>query len=169
MKKLFFILAAFFMLNSLVFSYDKDTSIVNDTCNLLSDNEETELLQIINKLKNDYGSELAILIVNNTNGKSMEEYSLEYCNTNRIGSQKNHDGLLIVVSMHNRGVRIEVGYGLEKIISDDTAGNIIRSIIAPEFKNEKYGVGLIKAVQTIDNKIRLNTSLIGDIKGIKVN
>ena len=168
MNKAIALVFSIFLTTSL-YAYNSDTIIVNDTANVLHENEKKEILQVIDSLRSDLGTEIAILIVNNTKNKAIEEYSSEYFENNKLGSKNKLDGLLLVISLETRQVRIEVGYGLEKIIKDDVAGKIIREILVPNLKSNKYAIGVLESIKNIDYRIRSNPELIGDIKGIKVN
>ena len=70
-------------------------------------------------------------------------------------------GLLITISFLDRKARIEVGTGLENIIKDEVAGEIIREDIAPKFREQNYGRGIYIAVSKIDKLIRDNEKLVG--------
>ena len=55
--------------------------------------------------------------------------------------------------MEERELRIEVGYGLEEVITDIEAGNIINNIIIPRFREENYEAGIYNGVIAISNEI----------------
>ena len=68
--------------------------------------------------------------------------------------QKGKDnGVLILASMKERKIRIEVGYGLEEKVPDGRAGDIIRNGIAPYFKSQRYGEGLYKGLLLLSEAI----------------
>ena len=170
MNKIVLILSLFFFFGMYsLHAYTPNTVIINDQVNILSVEDKNTMNLLIQDLKNNYGSEIAILLVNDTGNQTIENYSLNYANVNKIGRANYYDGILITVSMASRQVRIEVGYGLEKIIRDEVAGEIIRNVISPDFKKEQYGNGLINAIHEIVYKIKANNNLIGNIDGIKVS
>ena len=70
-----------------------------------------------------------------------------------IGDKGKDNGLLIVVAVDDRHVRIEVGYDLEQFITDGFAGETIRDVITPQFRNSNYGGGLLAGATTIINRI----------------
>jgi uncharacterized protein len=70
-----------------------------------------------------------------------------------IGQKGKDNGLLIVVAVEDRKVRIEVGYDLESIITDGFAGETIRTVITPEFRSGNYGRGLLAGATRIINRI----------------
>src|SRR4029078_10069142 len=70
-----------------------------------------------------------------------------------IGDKGKDNGLLIVVAVDDRRVRIEVGYALEQFITAGLAGEKIRSAMTPQFRNGNYGAGLLAGTTTIINRI----------------
>jgi len=132
-----------------------------DEANLLTPAEENELFQPMKSLETELGPQLAIMTVDSLNGASIEEFSLAQAKKLHLGREKIDDGVLIVVALKNKKMRIEVGSGLEKIIDDAVASRIINEGMAPNFKNNEYGVGLLTAVDEIRKAIVNQEELIG--------
>src|SRR5690606_14236251 len=88
------------------------------------------------------GPQMAFLIVPSLEGEAIEDYSMRVAETWKLGSKERDDGLLFVVSVGDRAVRIEVGGGIEGALTDVQAGRIIREIVVPAFRREAYGEGL---------------------------
>lgn len=135
---------------------------VNDYSDILTDEEEQNLTTILARLEKDIGSQMGILTIDTLNGELIEEYSLRVANCWALGRKNYNDGLLITVALKDRKMRIEVGYGLEKIVKDEIARNIIVNEIVPKFKQEKYFNGLLAATNKIDSLIRTNIKLVGE-------
>ena len=70
-----------------------------------------------------------------------------------IGERGKDNGVLILVAVKERRVEIEVGYGLEQWITDGFAGETSRDDIAPQFRNGRFGAGLIAGTTRIVNRI----------------
>jgi uncharacterized protein len=70
-----------------------------------------------------------------------------------VGAKGKDNGLLIVVAVQDRRVDVEVGYDLEQFITDGFAGETIREVITPEFRNGSYGAGLLAGATRIINRI----------------
>ena len=70
-----------------------------------------------------------------------------------IGEKGKDGGALIVVAVEDRRVRIEVGYGLEGYITDGYAGQTIRELMLPAFRNGQYGQGLLAGTTRVINRI----------------
>jgi uncharacterized protein len=67
----------------------------------------------------------------------------------RPGQKKEDNGIIVVVAIRDRKVRIEVGQGLEGDLPDVIAGRIIRETMAPHFRAERYRDGLLAGLQEI--------------------
>ena len=104
---------------------------------------------------------MVVLTIDSLNGQKIEDYSLKIANDWGIGRNDYNDGILITVVLFDRQMRIEVGNGLERIITDEIAAKIIREDMAPRFREEKYFHGLYAAVKEIKSLIRNNKQLIG--------
>ncbi len=100
-------------------------------------------------------------IVDTLGAKNINEVSLAIGEKLKLGRQKYRDGVLIFVAYRDRKIRIEVGYGLERIIRDEIAKWIITEKMAPRFKRQEYFEGLSAAIAEISNLIRANKRLIG--------
>lgn len=87
-------------------------------------------------------------------GANLEELTLRTANSWGVGRAGADDGLVIFVFAAERKVRIEVGLGLEKAISNEAAARVIRENIAPAFRRRAYGEGLHSAVQELARLIR---------------
>jgi uncharacterized membrane protein YgcG len=166
MRKLF--ASMFFLLFALLFiscsqKQNADAAIfpVTDSVDVLTSVQEDSLTKELLELEESIGSQMAILLIGRLKGVPIERYSLDIANRWKLGRKDYNDGILITVSVYDRMIRIEVGYGLEKIVKDEIAANIIREEIAPNFKEEKYYEGLHAAVTRIKALIKANKDLIG--------
>ena len=132
-----------------------------DQADLLTGQQEDSLFASIQDLEKNIGSQIAVLTISSLNGEKIEEYSLRVAEKSRFGREKYDDGILITVAHNDRQMRIEVGYGLEKIITDDMAARIIREQMAPRFANTDYFNGIKAGVETLKALIEDNNHLIG--------
>ncbi|HAE76704.1 TPM domain-containing protein [Morganella morganii] len=94
------------------------------------------------ELSRNDGSQFVVFIVPSTGGESIETFAHRAFNTWKIGRKGQNNGLLLVVAVNDRNLRFEIGYGLEGILPDVSAGRIIRHRITPEFKNGYYFTGI---------------------------
>lgn len=127
---------------------------VQDEVGLLSAEQEMYLLR---KLKDYYDStstEIAIVIEKSLEGDDVFRYTHELAEKWGIGTKGKDNGVLIYMAYEDndpnkRKIWIQVGYGLEGAIPDAYAKRIISQIMAPKFREKRYGEGLNDAVDTI--------------------
>jgi uncharacterized membrane protein YgcG len=141
---------------------DRKLSYVNDHAFLLTDEQEAKLTEKARELEESIGSQIFILAIDSLAGETIEAYSLRIANAWRIGRIGYDDGILITVALRERQMRIEVGSGLEKIIKDEVAAQIIREELVENFRAENYYEGLSLAVERIVNLIKENRQLVGE-------
>ncbi|MBN2073055.1 MAG: TPM domain-containing protein [Actinobacteria bacterium] len=160
-KSLFFFLAVFFicLFSSPSPAFAEDINYpdykgyVNDYAGILDAATAADLENLITNIEKDTTAEIAIVTVENLQGITVEEYAVKLFEKWGIGKKEEDNGLLILISMEERAVRIEVGYGLEGVITDLEAGRIINNIIVPGFKEGKYSSALYDAVVKISNQV----------------
>ena len=95
------------------------------------------------------GSQIAVLLVPTTQPESIEQYAIRVAEQWKLGRKGIDDGMLLVVAMKDRTVRIEVGYGLEGVLPDVTTKRIIEQYIVPRFKQGDFNGGINSAVDRI--------------------
>jgi uncharacterized membrane protein YgcG len=132
-----------------------------DHADLLTMQQEDSLFQLIQSLDNEIGSQIAVVTVSSLDGQRIEEYSLDMAERLGLGREKFDDGILITVAAADRKMRIEVGYGLEKIVKDEIASRLNREEMAPSFSENDYAGGLSKAIKKIIKLIKENKELVG--------
>jgi uncharacterized protein len=143
---------SFFLFLHTAWSISFDRPVV-DEARLLESSESSLLDQKIRYIFEQGGPQLAIVVVQSLNGDVIENVSMKLAEEWKLGSAKQDNGLLIVVAPNERRMRIEVGQGLEHIITDIESNKIIRHILAPAFKKGAYYQGLDAA---LDEIARLN-------------
>ncbi|HCX21238.1 MAG TPA: hypothetical protein DHN29_04935, partial [Cytophagales bacterium] len=134
---------------------------VNDYADILTDPEEDQLNDLLKSLEDSIGSQLVILTIDSLDERTIEEYSMDVANDWRIGRADYDDGILITLAMKDRKIRIEVGYGLERIIRNEIAKKIIDGTMVPEFLKGDFYSGLTKASQELIDLIYGNPDLVG--------
>ncbi|QEJ94904.1 YgcG family protein [Treponema phagedenis] len=135
---------------------------VTDLAGILSETEHKEISDFLLKTDSSSALQIAVLIIPSLKGEVLEDYSIRVAKEWKIGQKGKDSGVILLVSKNDRKIRIEVGYGLEGSITDAKAASIIRNVIAPQFKKEKYGEGIYQAVQNIAGLALEDESLISD-------
>jgi uncharacterized protein len=95
------------------------------------------------------GNQLAVLVVPSTQPEPIETYSIRVAEQWKIGRKGNDNGVLFTVAKNDRKLRLEVGYGLEGVLTDVTASRIIRETVAPLFRDGKFAAGIDAGVDRI--------------------
>ena len=115
---------------------------VVDTTGTLSSGDIAAQSQRLLDFQKRKGSQIAVLIVPTTAPETIEQYSIRAAETWKIGRKKIDDGALLVVAKNDRRLRIEVGYGLEGVITDVTSKRIIDEDITPKFRGGDFAGGI---------------------------
>ena len=94
-------------------------------------------------------NQLVVLMVPTTLPEPIESYSLRVAEKWKIGRKGQDNGALFLVAKNDRKMRIEVGYGLEGVLTDVTARRIIAENVAPSFRDGRYAAGIDAGVDRI--------------------
>ena len=111
---------------------------VNDLAGMIDDGTEAQIETALEQLENDTGSQLVVLTIPTLEDAVLEDYAIEVASTWKLGRKDVDDGVLVLVAKEERKIRIEVGYGLEGLMTDAKSGYIIRKFIIPEFKKGNF-------------------------------
>lgn len=125
------------------------TGHVIDQTGTLSAEQLAALEQTLVAFDARKGTQLAVLMVARTAPEAIEPYALRVAEVWKLGRKKVDDGVLLVVAKDERAVRIEVGYGLEGVLTDAGSGRIIRETLLPRFKQQDFAGGLTAGVAQI--------------------
>jgi uncharacterized membrane protein YgcG len=125
------------------------TSKVIDLSGALSSSQIASLEHSITAFESNKNSKIAILVIPSTKPESIEEYSLRTVEQWQLGRKKINDGVLLLIATEDRALRIEVGYGLEGILTDESCQRIISEIISPELKAKNIYAGINKGILQI--------------------
>ena len=135
----------------------KPKGFVNDYVSLFLPQQINILDSIIGDHEKQTGNQVAVITVDSLMlGKcSLDEYTMEIGNHWGVGEKVKNNGIVIGIAPQLRKIRIENGYGIEKILSNEQTRQIIDSVIIPEFRNSDYfegtRKGLLAIIQQISN------------------
>lgn len=122
---------------------------VADSAGVLGSDTVAQLNEALHELEEENGIEIAVATVPATKPMTVEEYSAELFEKWGIG-QKDHDnGILVLLAMNDRLVRVEVGYGLEGILPDSRVGDILDRVAVPLFREDRFGEGVAALVDEL--------------------
>lgn len=117
------------------------TFYVNDYGGVLTSETETELLNKSVSLYEQKGVQIVILTIRRLDDIPIEDYANKYYNENKIGD-KSIDGLLILLAVEDRKVRVEVGDHLEGLLPDGKVGQLIDEYALEYFKKNEFERGI---------------------------
>ena len=123
-------------------------SYVTDQAGIMSAGEKSELESMLISYQEKTSNQFLVLTVPSLQGRSIEGFSIEVVEKNRIGQEGKDNGLLLIVAVEDRAVRFEVGYGLEPVLTDALTHLIISDVIAPQFRRGNYGRGITEGMHT---------------------
>lgn len=121
---------------------------VYDEAGVLS-SDEKRVLEDTLMAYDKRGLEIGIAVFKSLQGDPIEDVSIALAEKWKPGNAERDNGALIVLGMDERAIRIEVGYGLEGVVTDAMAGRIIRYDVGPLFREGRYGAGLMAAVVSL--------------------
>lgn len=130
------------------------TQPVNDLAHVIDADSAAQMDQRIRALQAATKDAIVVATVDTfAPYASIEEYAVHLFERAGIGSREKDNGILIVLAVRERRVRIEVGYGLEEWITDGFAGDTIRQAMLPSFRNGQYGAGLLAGTTRVIQRI----------------
>jgi uncharacterized protein len=125
------------------------TARVTDLTGTLSTAERSALEDRLAQYERASGNQLAVLIVPSTKPEPIEVYSIRVAEAWKIGRKGADNGVLFVIAKDDRKMRIEVGYGLEGVLTDVQARRIIGDVVAPYFRDNHFAAGIQAGVDRI--------------------
>ena len=129
---------------------------VVDQAQLLSPEAETALTARLEALERDTSDQLVVVTVDSLQDREIEEYGYQLGRAWGIGQDEDDNGVLLIVAPEERKVRIEVGYGLEGVMTDALSALIIHNEILPAFREGYFERGILQGVEAIDTQLRLD-------------
>jgi uncharacterized protein len=131
-------------------SFPKPVGYVNDFAGVVNERARDSMEALITAVREKTGAEIAVVTVPTIEPYgSIEEYSVELATQWGVGKKGEDNGIVLLLAMKERRMRIEVGYGLEDVIPDGLAGQIQDKSIIPAFRAGDYGAGLLRGVEAV--------------------
>lgn len=134
------------------------TGRVVDDAHILSDQTKGDLDQKLAGLEAKTSRQLVVVTLPSLQGYDISDYGYQLGRAWGIGQAKLNNGVLFIVAPHEHRVRIEVGYGLEPIITDALSEVIIQSAVLPKFRAGDFNAGTEAGVDALIRQLSLNTS-----------
>jgi uncharacterized protein len=125
------------------------TSPVMDLASVIDGATRQRLIQVIEEVRGLTTAEIAILTIQSTAPETIENYSVAVFDLWKIGKRGQDNGLLFLVAVQDRRVRITTGYGLEAILPDGKIGEIRDREIVPLFRAGRYAEGILRGTEAL--------------------
>ena len=126
---------------------------VQDFANILNDNEEAQMRNMGRQIEDQTTSQIAVLTVDSIGETSIEEYAVKAYRSYGLGTKENNNGVLLVIAMKEKKVRIEVGYGLEGTLPDGKTGRILDEYAFPHLQNGQPNLAMMNTYQALANEV----------------
>ena len=143
-------------------TFPKPTGRVNDFAGIIDAATEADLDRKIDLLEQKTTSEIAVVTVKSLEQMAVETYAFRLFKEWGIGQAKQDNGVLVLVAPEERKMRIEVGYGLEGVLPDGLAGEVIRQQFTPKFEANDYSGGIKDGVTRLVEIVEKHEVLSAD-------
>lgn len=126
---------------------------VYDDAGILDSDTESQTNTILAELKVKTGAQVFVITIPSLNGSTIAEYANELFNTIGIGDKERNDGVLLLISSVDSRVRLEIGVGLEDVLTDSLSGRILDDYFVPYRTDGNYDSAVILTASAVANTI----------------
>ncbi len=126
---------------------------INDYAGALSAADRSRLEQQLIGRERKSSNQVVVAIFRSLEGESLEDFSIRLAQAWRIGQKGLDNGVIFLIFLDDRKMRLEVGYGLEANLTDAIALSIIRNVVAPRFREGRIADGIAAGLEAIDQAI----------------
>jgi uncharacterized protein len=134
------------------------TGRVVDGANILSEQTKEDLTGKLAALEQKTSRQLVVVTIPSLQGYEISDYGYQLGRAWGIGQAKLNNGILLIVAPTEHKVRIEVGYGLEPIVTDALSSVIIQTQVLPKFRSGDFNGGVEAGVDALIQQLSLDTS-----------
>lgn len=149
------LLAAFIASPALAQTFPELTGRVVDQANIIPDDVEAQLTQKLQGLEDSTQRQLVVVTLDSLEGYDISDYGYQLGRKWGLGDEGRNDGALLIVAPNERKTRIEVGYGLEPVLTDALSSIIIQQQLLPAFRAGDYPGGIMAATDSIIQQLQL--------------
>lgn len=115
---------------------------INDYANMLTQATAQSLERKLAAFERETTNQVVLLTVPSLEGNTIEGFAIRVAESWKIGQQDKNNGVLLILAKKEHKIRIEVGTGLQGVLPDITAGQIIRNVMAPALRNGDFDQGI---------------------------
>jgi len=128
----------------------KSVGYVTDEADILTRDQIVSLGAILSEYEQRTSNQIVVLTIKSLEGKEISSYGIAVAEAWKAGQKNKDNGVILLVAPHDKKVRIEVGYGLEGVLTDAQSAEIIRDIILPRFRDNDFYGGITHAVMAME-------------------
>lgn len=122
---------------------------IHDDAHVLKQETVDGLESKLKLYEDSTSNQIAVLLVSSLDGDVIEDYSMRVVEKWKLGKKDKDNGVLLLVAVEDHKMRIEVGQGLEGVLTDAHSSRIIRNELAPNFRRNDYDAGINAGVEAI--------------------
>ena len=130
---------------------------VNDFANVMTNEQESKLNKKISDFEKSTEIQIAVVTVKSLEGRSVDGFTNDLFNQWGVGSKERNDGLMLLIAPNERKWRTEVGYGLEKWLTDGYTKVEAEHTLPKNFKKKDYYGGIDPLITTFIDKMGTNS------------
>jgi len=134
---------------------ERGTAPVVDQAGIIPDDVEAQLSQKLDQFEERNQRQFVVATVDDLQGYDIADYGYQLGREWALGDAERNDGIILLVAPNERKVRIEVGYGLEPIMTDGLSALIIQQVILPRFSEGDFPGGIVAGADAIITQIEL--------------
>ena len=131
------------------------TGRVVDNAHVLSPGTVQKLDAELAQLEAQTGHQLVVATVPDLQGYEIDDYGYQLGRTWALGKKGVNDGVILLVAPKERKVRLEVGYGLEPVLTDALTSVILQTKVLPQFKQGRIEQGIVDGAEAIAQQLAL--------------
>jgi len=122
---------------------------VNDYAGVMSQDQARSLESRLAQFEQETGHQVAVLAIPTLDGEDIEGFGIRVAENWKLGKKGFDNGVILIVAIKDRRLRLEVGYGLEGVLPDAIAKTIISDYIVPSFRARDYAGGIIAGIDAV--------------------
>lgn len=128
---------------------------VNDFASILTLEDQYKMQDLGESLYHQTTAQAVVVTVNDMDGKDIDSFALNLARDWGIGDKEKNNGVLLILALSERKVKIEVGYGLEGALTDAKCGRILDLYGMEHFKENDFSTGLFEVYNAIVNEVAI--------------
>jgi len=136
---------------------------VTDKARIFSSSQVRELENHLSALEAATSVQMAVLTIPSLKGDDLEEFSIRTVDKWKLGQEGKDNGILLLLAVEDRKVRLEVGYGLESMLTDAKSGYIVREIMIPYFSKGDFAGGIMAGTSAVTGIVRGDSDISPEV------